>query len=115
MPLPVVRVSILRCQPEAFAKFQRMMTDAEPMLGPGIRAMKGLVSYWAGADAATSSLTNVSVWQTLEDANQMEHFTPMKELGRRFTAEGAVFERPIMNYATVWQLQPQGADGSAPR
>lgn len=101
----VVRVSILRCSRDRFEDFRRMMAEAEPVLAPGIRAMSGLVSYWAGADEAASSLTNVSVWRTLDDAKQMDSFQPMLELGKRFAEQGATFERPIMNYATLWTIE----------
>jgi hypothetical protein len=39
----------------------------------------------------------------------MDSFAPMLALGRRFAELGAVFERPIMNYATLWSLgiEPQ--------
>jgi hypothetical protein len=104
---PVVRVSILRCKPEQFPEFERMMTEAGAVLLPGIRAMRGCRGYFAGSDQATSSLSNVSVWNTLDDAKQMEQFQPMLDLGKRFLDAGATFERPIMNYATLWQL---GAD-----
>jgi hypothetical protein len=30
----------------------------------------------------------------------------MLDLGKEFAAKGATFERPIMNYATLWQLRP---------
>jgi hypothetical protein len=102
---PVVRVSILRCSPERFPEFERMMAEAESILLPGIRAMRGCRGYFAGSDPATSSLSNVSIWNTLEDAKQMDRFQPMLDLAKRFA--GATFERPIMNYATLWQL---GAD-----
>jgi hypothetical protein len=52
----------------------------------------------------TSSLSNVSIWDTLDDARQMERFQPMLELGKRFLDAGAAFERPIMNYATLWHV-----------
>ncbi|MBM3620305.1 MAG: hypothetical protein FJX20_06415 [Alphaproteobacteria bacterium] len=104
MTLPIVRVSILRCQPDQFTMFHSMMTEAESVLVPGIRAMNGLISYWAGADEATASLTNVSVWRTLADAKQMDRFQPMLDLGKRFAEKGAMFERPIMNYAALWQI-----------
>jgi hypothetical protein len=107
MTLPVIRVSILRCQAEQFATLRTMMDEAEAVLVPGIQAMRGLVSYWAGADEATSSLTNVSVWRTLDDAKQMDRFQPMLDLGTRFAELGATFERPIMNYAALWQLPAQ--------
>jgi hypothetical protein len=100
----VVRVSILRCEPSRFAEFKRMMSESESILTPGIRAMHGCRAYLAGADAATSSLSNVSIWDTLDDAKQMERFQPMLDLGKRFLDAGATFERPIMNYATLWDI-----------
>jgi hypothetical protein len=101
---PVVRVSILRCKPDQFQKFEHMMAESARILLPGIRAMHGCRGYFAGSDQATSSLSNVSVWETLEDAKQMETFQPMLDLGKRFLDAGATFERPIMNYGTLWQL-----------
>ena len=81
-----------------------MMTAADPVLRPGIEAMRGLLAFYAGADEATSSLSNVSIWSTLADAKQLDTFQPMLELGKTFSAKGATFERPVMNYSTLWQL-----------
>ena len=67
-------------------------------------AERFLLSRPAGADAETSSLSNVSIWDTLDDAKQMERFQPMLDLGKRFLDAGATFERPIMNYATLWHI-----------
>ena len=103
---PIVRVSILRCAPNKFAEMRQMMTDAEKVLRPGIESMRGLLAYYGGAEEATSSLTNVSVWIDLAAAKQMDTFQPMLDLGKEFAAKGATFERPIMNYATLWQLRP---------
>jgi hypothetical protein len=102
---PVVRVSILRCAPERFAELQQMMVEADSVLRSSIEAMPGLVSFYAGADEATSSLMNVSVWKTLADAKQLDTFQPMLDLGKVFVSKGATFERPIMNYSTLWQLR----------
>ncbi len=107
MSSPVVRVSILRCDPDQFNMFRAMMAEAEPVLAPGIRAVRGLIVYYAGADEATSSLSNVSVWETLEDARQMETFQPMLDLGKRFAEKGAMFERPFKNYGSLWRIDPQ--------
>jgi hypothetical protein len=103
---PVVRVSVVRCSPDKFALIRRLMVDADPILRPGIEAMNGLLDFYAGADEATSSLTNVSIWTDLTAAKQLDKFEPMLELGRKFTEAGATFERPVMNYATLWQLAP---------
>ena len=102
---PIIRVSILRCQPEKFLEFRQMMIEADSVLRPGIEAMTGLIALYAGADEATSSLTNVSIWETLENARQLDTFQPMLNLGKTFVEKGVTFERPIMNYATLWQLR----------
>jgi hypothetical protein len=47
---------------------------------------------------------NVSVWESVTDANQMATFAPMLELAAEFNALGVRFERPILNFETLWQL-----------
>ncbi|HEX5507901.1 MAG TPA: hypothetical protein VFX37_05295 [Pseudolabrys sp.] len=101
---PVVRVSVLRCKPEQFQEFKQMMAASLSVLDGGIKKTRGLIHYYAGEDEAVSSLTNVSIWETLADAKQMDTFKPMLDLGVEFARKGATFERPIMNYATLWQL-----------
>ena len=85
------------------------MEQSETDLRPGIEAMPGLLAYYAGSDEATHSLTNTSVWDSLEHAQQLDHFQPMLDLGKRFAAEGAQLERPIMNYASLWRFGPYAA------
>lgn len=99
---PVVRVSILRCKPEHFAGLKQMSIDADRLLRPGIEALPGLLSFYFGADEETSSLANVSLWTSLEAAKQLDNFQPMLDLAKPFIAKGATFERPIMNYGTLW-------------
>ena len=101
---PVMRVSILRCDAAKFALLREMMLDVEADLRPGIEAMPGLLSFYAGADEATLSLINTSIWDTLEHARQLDTFQPMLDAGKRFVAEGARFERPIMHYTSLWHF-----------
>ena len=107
---PVIRVSILRCPPEKFLELRQMMIEADAALRPGIEAMTGLIGFYAGSDEATSSLSNVSIWDTLENAKQLDTYQPMLDAGKAFVERGATFERPIMNYTTLWRLR-----GSASR
>ncbi len=104
MALPVVRVSILRVAPDKFDMFVGLMNEAEAVLTPGIRAMPGFQGFSAGADAATSSLINISHWDSVEHAKQLDHYEPMLALGRRYVELGAEFVRPVMNYAGLWQM-----------
>ena len=110
---PVVRVSILRCPPERFAELRQMMVEADPVLRPGIEAVAGLLAFYVGADEATFSLSNVSLWTSLEAAKQLDTFQPMLDRGKPFIAKGATFERPIMNYATLWQVKGSAVSGEA--
>ena len=110
MQQPVVRLSILRCAPEKFAELRQMMVEADSILRSGIEAMPGLINFYVGAEEATSSLSNVSIWTTLANARQMDTFQPMLDLGKAFVQKGATFERPIMNHLSLWQI-----DGSASR
>jgi hypothetical protein len=102
---PVLRVSILRCPAERFPEIQRLMEEAEPILRPGIEALPGFLSFYAGADEETSSMTNVSFWTSVEAAKQLDSFQPMLDLAKFFIEKGATFERPVMNYGTLWQLK----------
>lgn len=110
---PVVRVSILRCAPERFTELRQMAAEAESVLRPGIEVMDGLLSFYFAADEATSSLTNVSLWTSLEAAKQLDTFQPMLDLAKPFIEKGATFERPIMNYATLWQLKGSASSDEA--
>jgi hypothetical protein len=49
-------------RPRKIAELQRMMIEVESRLRPGIEAMPGLINFYVGADEATSSLAQVSIW-----------------------------------------------------
>jgi hypothetical protein len=102
---PIVRVSIIRCSPDKFAEMRKMMIEVEQVLRPGIESMRGLLAFYSGADEATSSFAQVSVWIDLATAKLLDTFQPMLDAGKEFVAKGATFERPIMNYATLWQIR----------
>src|SRR5215469_3591144 len=53
-------------------------------LAPGIREMKGNLSYFAGIDLEHNAMVNVSTWDSLEAAKQMETFKPMLQLASTF-------------------------------
>jgi hypothetical protein len=84
---------------------RQMMIEAEKALRAGIESMRGLLAFYVGADEITSSLANVSLWVDLDAAKQLDRFQPMLDSGKEFVAKGATFERPIMNYMPLWQVQ----------
>ena len=105
--MPTVRVSVLRCRSEHFADLKKLMADSMTVLEPGIRQLRGLIHFFAGEDETLNALINVSVWHTLEDAKQLDAFQPMLDLGKVFVNAGATFERPIANYASLWEIVPE--------
>ncbi len=102
----VVRVSILRSSKENFARLAAMMREAEAVLRPGIEALPGFVAFHTGEDPDGLAFGMVSIWESLEDAKRMDSFAPMLELAPTFIAAGATFERPILNFATLWSFGP---------
>lgn len=100
--MTVTRISILTIPPEHLEHATARMSEAEPELR-GILDLPGLLGYFAGVDASTSQLVNVSFWESEEAAQQMSSFRPMLDLGAEFTAFGATFLRPIPNFEVLWR------------
>jgi quinol monooxygenase YgiN len=71
---------------------------------PAIGRLPGCLHYYAGTDAATHTMINISVWDTLEHAQAMGSLPEMAALAGEFIALGVEFERPIANYPVLWQL-----------
>jgi hypothetical protein len=111
--MSVVRVSILNVPAEHFDRVAGMMKDAEAPLS-GIRKLKGLRAYFVGTDREKLQISNVSVWDTEADAQQMASFQPMADLAKLFMeVPGLSFVRPIPNFETLWQWgDAAGAAGS---
>ncbi len=102
--MTVVRISRGSFQPEAYETVKERLTQSKASLIPAIRELNGLLHYYAGIDAISNTMINVSVWQSLADAKQMETLAPMLALTKEFIDLGVTFERPIINYDTVWEI-----------
>jgi quinol monooxygenase YgiN len=101
----VVRISRARFAPESYDDVRDRLDAAQATLIPAIRELAGCIHYVAAIDRESSSMVNVSVWRSLADAQQMQSLAPMQALAEEFTRAGVVFERPIVNYETVWELR----------
>lgn len=102
--LPVVRISRGSFKPESFEDVKKRLDGSRKSLIPAIKKLKGLLHYYVGIDPTSNTMINVSVWKTLADAKQMETLKPMQDLAGEFIAAGVTFERPILNYETLWQI-----------
>jgi hypothetical protein len=99
---PVVRVSILTIPRDRIDEAAEAMRRAEAEL-IGVKQLTGMHAFFAGVDRERSQLTNVSIWDSVEHAEQMSSFQPMLDLGKTFAAQGATFLRPIPNFQCLWQ------------
>jgi hypothetical protein len=103
--MPVLRISRGSFKPEDYERIAARLEESRKTLVPAITKLNGCLHYWAGIDRASSTMVNVSVWKTLADARQMETLAPMLALAGEFVKLGVVFERPISNYETLWQVE----------
>lgn len=102
--MSVVRISRGSFPPESFDAVNRRLDESQQSLVPAIRALDGLISYYAGADAQSNTMVNVSVWESLAAAEQMATLPEMLALAGEFISLGVSFERPIVNYDCLWQI-----------
>ncbi|MGA7810994.1 hypothetical protein [Bradyrhizobium sp.] len=104
MKAPTIRISIGKFDADQAAIVEKKLHDSRTALESGIRAMRGNLAYYVGIDRANNAMHNVSIWESVADANQMATFAPMLALGAEFATLGVRFERPILNCDTLWQL-----------
>jgi hypothetical protein len=67
--------------------------------------LPGLLHYYVGIDRVKGQLTNVSVWNTLAHAHQMDTLLEMLAQRPILEAAGVTFE-VITNHETLWTITP---------
>ncbi len=102
--MPIVRISRGSFAPEKYETIKTRLDAAQKSLVPAIRRLAGCLHYFAAIDRESSTMVNVSVWRSLADAQQMQTLGPMQALAEDFTQQGVRFERPIVNYETLWAV-----------
>jgi len=114
---PVFRVSRGRFPSSQYEEVKRLLEASSVTLVPAIRTLPGLLFFHASVDAHTGTMVNVSVWETLADARQLDTLKAMLDQRPVLEGAGLTFE-PIVNYEPlwtidgVWSFPPQGsADG----
>ena len=90
----VIRLSRGTSPPALRAEVALWLEASAGTLIPAILALPGCLSYYAGADEASCSMVNISVWDTAEHAEAMSTLGPMLDLGQAFTRLGVQSERP---------------------
>jgi hypothetical protein len=104
MKAPVIRISVGKFEPDKATIIEEKLSESRARLESGIRGMTGNLAYYVGIDRTNNAMHNISIWESVADANQMATFAPMLALGEEFTKLGVHFDRPILNCDTLWQL-----------
>jgi len=100
----IVRISIGYFQPEHTEKVQSMLKgEFKELLIPSIQKLKGNLGYYVGIDKGKQAITNVSFWQTKEDALQMATLKEMLDMRTTFEALGLKFIE-ITNHEVLWNV-----------
>jgi hypothetical protein len=104
MTVPVVRISLGTFDADKAAIVEAKLMQSKATLEAGIRAMRGNLGYYVGVDRKNNAMSNISLWESVEAAEQMAIFQPMLDLASSFVALGVRFQRPILNMTTLWEL-----------
>ena len=101
---PIIRISIGYFEPSQADNVENMLNNEfKNLLIPAIQQLKGNFSYFVGIDKERNSLTNVSFWETREDAQQMTTLKEMLEMRATFEALGLKFIE-ITNHSVLWEM-----------
>jgi hypothetical protein len=101
---PVIRISLGTFESDKAAIVEAKLIESKAALEAGIRAMRGNLGFYVGIDRRNNAISNVSLWETVDAAEQMATFQPMLDLAKAFVALGVKFQRPILNLTTLWEL-----------
>jgi hypothetical protein len=102
---PVVRISQGFFDPAALSSVSATLEASQTTLEPALRALRGLMHYYVSVDWVSNSMINVSVWESLDAAKQMDTLAEMLAQRDVFEALGVTF-RPIRNYSGLWSITP---------
>lgn len=102
-PAAIVRVSRATFDPTRFAEVDAMNTKTSQYLIPAINRLPGLIHFYACVSPGGSSI-QVSVWDTLDHARQLDHLTEMTVDARAAAEAVGVSFTPIINYPIGWTI-----------
>src|SRR5690348_6189944 len=99
----VVRVSRATFDPHRFAEVDAMNKKTSEYLVPAIERLPGLIHFYAGV-SPDGSAVQVSVWDTVEHAKQLDHLKEMTVDARGEAEALGVAFTPIINYPVGWTI-----------
>ena len=103
--MSAVRISNGRFDLSKLAEVERAYAASQTALCEGLGQLPGLIHFYAGIDREKGYVTNVSVWESVEAAKQLNTFQPMLDQRPIMEAAGVTFE-PITNHEMLWTITP---------
>ena len=103
LPPAVVRVSRATFDRARFAEVDAMNSRTSEYLIPAINQLPGLIRFYAGV-SPDGSAVQVSIWDSLEHATQLDHLTQMTVDARGEAEAVGVTFTPIVNYPVGWTI-----------
>ncbi len=105
MSQPVVRISQGFFEPQHNDIVSAQLREGMSSLEPALRALPGLIHSYVSIDPVSSSMVNVSVWKSLEAAQQISTLKEMLAQRDIFVGLGVTFQ-PVRNYSGLWSIDP---------
>ena len=100
----IVRISIAYFKPEQTDKVESMLNNEfKNHVAPAIKELRGHIAFYVGIDKEKLTMSNVSFWQTKEDALQMATLREMADMRATFKALGIEFN-DMTNHDILWML-----------
>lgn len=102
-PTAVVRISPATFDPARFAEVQEMTMRTGEYLIPAIKALPGLISYYA-ATSPEGNAIHVSIWDTEEHAKQLSSLKEMIVTARAEAENAGCTFGSISNSPIDWVI-----------
>jgi hypothetical protein len=102
--MAIIRISRAFFPEEKFDEVKNKLNDSEKILKPAVSQLDGCLRFYAGIDPVTHSMVNISIWNSLANAKQLDNFPPMLKLAGEFIKSGVEFDRPVINYLGSWEF-----------
>ena len=96
MTEPVVRISHGFFEAHLRETVEAKLSEGRDSLEAALKALRGLLHYYVAVDPTSNSMVNVSVWESLAAAKQMDTLQAMLAQRDIFVGLGVKFQ-PIRN------------------
>src|SRR5258708_13008145 len=100
----IVRILIGYFQTDQTGQVESMLkNEFKSKLVPAIKKLRGNLGYFVAIDKDKHAMTNVSFWESKEDATQMASLKEMLDMRKTFEALGLKFIE-ITDHQVLWKL-----------